>query len=467
MKVSTGKLLLFYAIIWLSILSCKKSEISWDHLDDILSEMKRPEFKDSIFNIIEYGAVSDRTFNSGKAIAQAISACNNNGGGIVLVPEGVFNTGPIHLLSNVNLHLEKGAVLLFSTDPKDYLPVVHTSWSGSELLNYSPLIYAYRQQNIGLTGEGLVDGQASYENWWEWNRNRSEGWLPDRIYEQDSLKGSHLLFRMVKNELPIEERVFGDKSALRPQFIQFFDCKNILIEGLTIHRSPYWIVHPIYCENVFVERLTIRSHGPNNDGCDPEYSRNVLIRDCLFDTGDDCIAIKSGRDEDGRKASTPSENIVVQGCIMYDGHGGIVLGSETSSGVRNVFVEDCVMDSPELNHVLRLKSNAKRGSIIENIFMRNIEVGQVKISVFRFNMKYDNNPKGKYLPSFRSIFVENVNVKNGGRYGIDIIAFKESPVRDMYFKNIVIDSVGSCLNMDYYENIRLEEFYCNGTKVEL
>ncbi len=469
MKFFSGKFFILY-FLFLPLIFCSKPSVdNWKFKDEILAEIVRPEFRDASFNILHYGAIADTAFfNSGMAIADAIEDCHSSGGGVVIVPEGTYYTGPVHLKSNVNLHLEKGAILKFSTDAADYLPVVHTSWAGVELYNYSPLIYAYKQENIGLTGEGAIDGQASYDNWWEWKRRDKDTWQPGRRYERDSL-GTILLLDMMRNNVPVNERVFGEKSALRPHFIQFFDCENVAIEGLTIHRSPFWIIHPIYCTNVTIEGLTIKSHGPNNDGCEPEYCKNVLIKDCLFDTGDDCIAIKSGRDEDGRRASVPSENIIVQGCKMYDGHGGVVIGSETSSGVRNVFIEDCIMSSPNLNHALRVKSNSRRGGVIENIYMRNVEVGQVKNSVFRFNMKYDvfEGPEGDYIPSFSNIFVENVNVSNGGKTGIHITALEASPVRNLHFKNVVIDTVEKCFDMEYYENVQFEEYSCNGEMIEL
>lgn len=454
-------------LVLLAGLSCSKPHTDhWEIKDDILSEIVRPQFRDTTISILDYGAVADSIVNSTEAIRKAIMACHLSGGGTVVVPEGTFYTGAIHLKSNVNLHLVKGAVLKFSTRPEDYLPLVHSSWSGAELMNYSPLIYAYKQENIALTGKGMIDGQSSYDNWWIWNKRKHDGWEPGTLYERDSTGCPHL-FDMVRNNIPVEERIFGPEAALRPHFVQFFDCRNVLIEGLTVIRSPFWVIHPIYCTNVIVEGLTIKSHGPNNDGCDPEYCKNVWIKDCLFDTGDDCIAIKSGRDDDGRRAATPTENVIIQGCTMYDGHGGVVIGSETACGVRNIFIENCIMSSPNLDNALRVKSNSKRGSLIENIYMRNIEIGQVKEAVFKFNMKYGTleSADGNHIPVFRNIFVKDIHVINGGKTGILVTALEASPVRNFHFTNIIIDTVEQCLSMDYYENIQMDEFYCNEKQI--
>ena len=193
---------------------------------------------------------------------------------------------------------------------------------------------------------------------------------------------------------------------LRPQFIQPYRCQNVLIEGVTITNSPMWEIHPVLCKNVTVQKVTINSHGPNNDGCDPESCTDVLIKDCSFNTGDDCIAIKSGRNGDGRRLNAPSQNLIIQGCIMKDGHGGVTIGSEISGGVRNVFAENCHMDSPSLDHALRVKNNAMRGGLLENLYFRNIEIGQVAHAAITIDFNYEEGAKGKYIPVVRNFVVE-------------------------------------------------------------
>ena len=371
----------------------------WDSVPEILARIKAPEFPARDFVITNYGAVAGGSNDCTAAIRQAVEACHRAGGGRVVVPAGVFLTGAIHLKSNVNLHVADGATLRFSPDPAKY-PVVFTRWEGIECLNYSPLIYAFEQENIAVTGKGLLDGSASLDTWWGWN-NKAERPTMQSVARKK-------LVEMGEKGLPVEQRLFGAGSFLRPNFIQPYRCRNVLIEGVTIHNSPMWEVHPVLCTNVIVRGLTIVSHGSNNDGCDPESCRDVLIENCLFDTGDDCIAIKSGRNNDGRRVNVPAENIIVRNCTMKDGHGGVVMGSEISGHCRNVFVENCKMDSPNLDRALRFKNNAVRGGIIENVYMRNCEVGRVAEAVLTIDLLYEEGTNGPHRPIVRNVELDNV-----------------------------------------------------------
>ncbi len=370
----------------------------WDVYPRIAAMMVAPTFPDRVFPITEFGA--DSREDATAAIRRAIEACHRAGGGRVVIPEGTWKTGAIHLKSNVNLHLSKGATLLFSFDLAQY-PIVFTRWEGVECMNFSPFIYAYGQENIAVTGQGTLDGGASQETWWSWNRKQG-GQAPLQRAARDRL------IAMGEANLPVAQRVFGDGHYLRPNFIQPYRCSNVLIEGVTIVRSPMWEVHPVLSENVTVRGLTIRSHGSNNDGCDPESCRNVLIEDCVFDTGDDCIAIKSGRNGDGRRVGVPTENVIVRNCVMKDGHGGVVLGSECTGGIRNVFVENCVMDSPNLDRALRFKNNAVRGGTLENVFMRNVRIGRVTEAVLTIDLLYEEGARGDFRPVVRNVHLEGI-----------------------------------------------------------
>jgi polygalacturonase len=355
----------------------------------------------------------------------AIDACTLAGGGRVIVPAGDYLTGAIRLLSNVNLHISKGATLRFSPNPRFYLPAVYTRWEGVECVNYSSFVYAYGQKNIGITGDGTLDGQADSRNWWPWTGNPIFGGgrgIPDQMAAR------RRLFRMGEEDTPVNRRVFGEGSYLRPNFLQFYRCRDILINGITIRNSPMWQIHPVLCTNVTVRGVTADSHGPNNDGCNPESSRDVLIEDCLFDTGDDCIAVKSGRNREGRRIGVPSQNIVIRNCRMKDGHGGVTIGSEASGGVRNVFAENCTMDSPNLERALRIKTNSVRGGFIENVFMRNVTVGQVADAVLRINLFYEEGDAGKYPPVVRNIEMENVTCRKS-RYALYLRGYKRAPLR--------------------------------------
>ena len=213
---------------------------------------------------------------------------------------------------------------------------------------------------------------------------------------------------MGKAGVPVEKRIFGEGSYLRPGFFEPTRCRNVLIDGVTIRNAPFWNVHPVLCNNVTVSNLTIDSRGPNTDGCDPESCRDVLIDSCFFNTGDDCIAVKSGRNGDGRRVNVPSENIVIPGCRMKNGHGGVAIGSEITGGVRNVFAEDCHLDSPDLHHALRLKDNAMRGGVLEHIYFRRIVVGKVAHAVLMIDFNYEESAGGPFTPVVRDVRVEMV-----------------------------------------------------------
>jgi len=375
-------------------------QAEWNQVPAILKRIVAPKFPAHNFTITDYGAVAGGKTDCTEAIRQAIKACSEAGGGRVVVPAGEFLTGTIHLLSGVNLHVEKGAVLKFSTDPKAYLPAVFTRFEGTELYNYSPLIYALNQENIAVTGEGTLDGQADQSNW-----------LAMKQKGEDRAK----LVKMAADNVPVEQRQFGEGSTLRPSFIEFNRCKNILIEGVKILRSPMWELHPLLCTNVTIRRVDVESHGANNDGCDPESCKDVLIENCTFDTGDDCIAIKSGRNADGRRIGVPSENLIIRNCTMCDGHAGVAIGSEISGSCSNVFVENCEMSSPNLICALRLKSNAARGGVLQNIFMRNVNVGVVKDSVLQINFLYEEGAKGDFKPIARNVAMDNITVAHTPR----------------------------------------------------
>ena len=406
----------------------------WDTVPAILGRIREPKFADRDFVITDFGAQTDGKSDSTAALAKAIDACNKAGGGRVVVPKGMFVTGAIHLKSNVNLHITEGATLQFSPDPAKYLPVVLTRWEGVECMSYSALIYAFGQENIAITGKGTLDGGATSETWLAWNNKAAA----DRQRKQ--VPARNKLNEMGEKNVPVAERVFGEGSFLRPNFVQPYRCKNILIEGVTIVRSPMWELNPVLCTNVTVRGVTIISHGSNNDGCDPESCRDVLIENTLFDTGDDCIAIKSGRNNDGRRLAMPTENVIIRNCVMKDGHGGVTIGSEISGDCRNVFAENCKMDSPSLDRALRLKTNAVRGGVLENIYMRNVEVGRVADSVVSIDFRYEEGEKGSYLPTVRNVVVENVTSRSSPR-ALSLFGFKKAPIQGLRLVNCTLSGV--------------------------
>ena len=482
LKINLVIIMKYYLLsLALVLVSCKEiekkdakiSDVSpWNQMDAILENLKEPQFKDATFSILDYGAVADGKTFCTEAFQKAIQACAEQGGGRVVVPSGKYLTGAIHLESNVNLHLEEGSEILFSTNPDDYYPLVHTSFEGMELMNYSPLIYAKNKKNIAITGKGVLNGQSDKTNWWPWKGKTSEGHVYGYVKGQPSQLDSlnlPALMDMAQNDVPVEKRVFGKGHYLRPNFIEPFDCENVLIKDVTIINAPFWIIHPIKCTNVIVDGVTIDSHGPNNDGCDPEYSKNVLIQNCTFNTGDDCIAIKAGRDNEGRKVAIMSENIVVRNCKMIDGHGGVVIGSEMSAGVKNVFVEDCYMSSPQLDRAIRLKTNTKRGGVIDGFYVRNIKVGKVKQAVLHITMNYSvyaNQKDGDFIPVIKNILMENIKVENGGKNAIFADGLENSPIENITFKNVKIDTVQENFSLKHVKNIKLIDTYINNQKIE-
>ena len=407
--------------------------VGWDMVPSILARIRPPKFPARDFPITDFGARAGGEFDNTEAIRKAVEACNRAGGGRVVVPAGTFLTGAIHLKSNVNLHVSEGATLRFSADPARYLPLVFTRYEGTELMNYSPLIYAFEQQNIAVTGKGTLDGGASDDNWWKWARRGPNGARSPQHEDVQRLRD------MAEKGVPVSQRVFGQGHYIRPPFIQPYRSRNILIEGVTIINSPFWEVHPVLSQNVTVRGLNVNTHGPNNDGCDPESSKDVLIEDCVFDTGDDCIAIKSGRDEDGRRVAVPSENIIIRNNVMKDGHGGVVIGSEISGDVRNVFVEDCKMDSPNLDRALRFKSNARRGGVMENVFFRNVEVGRVAEAVLTIDLIYFNE-QGPHRPVVRNVHIENVTSRSSPRV-MWVVGFPGAIIDDIHFRNCTFRGV--------------------------
>ncbi len=469
---------MFYFLLLLIFSSCQNASVNdeskalapdpWAKMNEILAAIQPPVFPDKTFDITAYGAKADGKTDCLPALKKAIEECNAAGGGKVLVPAGEYIVnGPIHLKSNVNLHIAEGATVKFSTDAKHYLPVVMTRWEAAECYNYSPLIYAYQQENIAITGTGTLDGQADNDHWWNWVDKEEYGWKPGMPSQADDHSRPKLVDWNTR-EVPVAERILGEGSYLRPNFLQPYDCKNVLIDGVTIRNSPMWVVHPVLCENVTIQNVKVISHGPNSDGCDPESCKNVLIKNCYFDTGDDCIALKSGRNQDGRRINRPIENVVIQDCEMKDGHGGVVIGSEVSGGARNIFAEDCIMDSPNLDRALRVKTNKTRGGVIENLYFRNIKVGEVKEAVLRVNMRYMmlSDSTQMFMPTVQNIYVENVTSEKS-KYGILIEGYNaENPVRNVFLKNCKFDGAEKGDKITHGTGLGFENYYLNGQLVE-
>jgi len=424
----------------------------WARANYISAKVQRLHFPDRWFDVTDFGAVGDGSTDCTAAFRDAITACNAAGGGHVRVPAGVFATGAIHLLSNVDLHVTDQARIAFSTDPNAYLPTVLTRFEGTEAYNYSPLIYAYRQRNIAVTGTGVLDGQASRENWWAWTG--------------DANAGKARLIAMGDAGVPVEERQFGNGYYLRPSFIEPHTCTDVWIQGVTIVNSPMWEVHPTLSQNVLVEGISVNSHGPNNDGCDPECSRMVVIRDCTFDTGDDCIAIKCGKNADGRRVGVPSQDILVEDCRMQDGHGGVTIGSEMSGGVRNVFVRNCQISSPNLNIALRFKTNSARGGYITNFHAKDITVGEVAGAAIDVNFYYGEGDGYDFNPFVSGINVEDMTVESA-KQSLNVSGYPDDHITGLHLKNIDFGTTTKTPTVAYVDDLTLVNVTENGQPLQV
>mgnify|MGYP001828363496 FL=1 len=430
----------------------------WDLAQRIRDTIRAPSIPPGDFDIRDYGAVAGA--DSSRAIRDAIAACQAAGGGRIIIDGGRFMTGPVHLGSRMEMHVAEGATLAFIAEPDRYLPPVLTHWEGLEFMGYSPLIYARGQTDIAITGKGTLDGGAGPDKWWHW---KGRQWSIGKTDEDQKFARAKLMAD-AENHVPVHERVYADGAYLRPPFIQPFQCSNVLIEDVTIRNAPFWLVNPVLCRDVIVRGITCQSLGPNSDGCDPESCRNVLIENCYFDTGDDCIAIKSGRNADGRRINTPCENIVIANCDMRAGHGGVVIGSEISGGVRNVFAEDCRMSSPDLERAIRIKTNSVRGGIIEHLRYRNIDVGQVRDAIV-INYYYEEGDAGNFDPIVRDIQIENLTIENADRV-FQVRGFARDPIIDLRLRDIAVVSAREIGIVEHVTNFVTENVTINGQRYE-
>lgn len=382
-------------------------------------------------------------------IQAAVNDCAENGGGTVAVPRGEWRSGPIHLRSNVELHLEDDAVISFSDRFVDYLPVVFTRWEGVECYNYSPLIYANGCENISVTGKGTLLGNGGA--WWPWKKGPQQAAARELYFAQSS-------------GLEVAHRVYGtEKAALRPSFIQPVNCKNILLEGFTVKDGPMWTLHPVYCENVTVRNVKVLTTGPNTDGLNPDSCKNVLIEGCSFSTGDDCIAINSGMNEDGWRVNRPCENIEIRNCTMNGGHGAVVIGSAMSGGVRNVYFHDCKIK--DTMQGIRLKSMRGRGGYVEDVRFENIEINNTTNQAIQINMFYEFatvEPASDVPPSFHNIEIKNVCGENN-ETGILINGLPEQPLDRIALEHIDLGA-GDGFRCSNVKNIKINDVVIRETK---
>lgn len=402
---------------------------------DFNINVTEPQFPAAEFIAGNFGSAGDKL-----TIQRALDACNASGGGRVIVPSGVWQSRSLRMYGNTELHFENGAVVEFSPDFTDYLPVVFTRWEGIECYNYSPLIYGSECENLAITGNGILKGNG--QAWWHWKKLQHTA--AKKLYDAEA------------DGIPVQARVFGtEKDALRPQFIQFVNCRNILISDIRIEDGPQWTIHPVYCENIIIRGITIDTDGPNTDGLNPDSCRNVLIENSDFATGDDCIAINSGMNEDGWRVNRPCENVLIRNCRMSRGHGGIVIGSGMSGGVRNILARNCDIQKTEMG--IRLKSMRGRGGVVENVEFRDIKVENIEGVAIQVNMFYGAttvDPTSNVPPLFRNIRIENVS--GSGITAVQLKGLPESHLCNIALRNINISASEDAMQCSDVDNLTLE-----------
>jgi len=433
-----------------------------------MPEVAAPKFPNRQVCLKDFGAVGDGITLNTEAFAKAIEALSSQGGGRLVVPAGVWHTGPIVLKSNINLHLQVGAVILFAADESLY-PIIKTSFEGLDTRRCQSPLSANGCQNIAITGNGVIDGNGQYwrpvkkskmtDAQWKQVLSRPGGvsvrkdyWVPSKGYA-DAEKNANM--NVPKAETEAEWNAI--KRFLRPVMISLVNCKNVLLQGVIFQNSPAWNIHPLMCENIIIDRVLARNpaYAQNGDALDLESCKNALIVNSKFDAGDDGICIKSGKDADGRRRGRPCENVVVDGCTVFAGHGGFVVGSEMSGGVKNILVKSCQFLGTDVG--LRFKSTRGRGGIVENIFIRNISMTDIKTDAITFNMYYggksvaemladgdnpDNStkmPVNEETPIFRNIDIQDI-VCNGAGRAMEFNGLPEMPIQGINLKNIVIKS---------------------------
>jgi polygalacturonase len=415
----------------------------------------------NVFNIMDYDAVCDGKTKITENIKNAIDAASDKGGGTVYFPAGEYLTGPIHFKSNITLYLEAGAVLNFTDDFEDYLPMVKCRWEGTVCMNFSPQFYGYRVENIAIRGRGTINGHG--KKWWdEVNKYRA---LVKKGHKVELGKYQLLTKEMNKDTKMPDSDNWTSIFFLRPPMFQPFESKNILVEGVTIMNPPFWTLNPAFCENVTVTGVTINNpyDSPNTDGINPTSCSYVHISDCHISVGDDCITIKSGRDEDGRDWGKACQNITITNCTMLAGHGGVVIGSEMSGDVRKVTISNCVFDGTDRG--IRIKTMRGRGGIVEEIRVDGIVMKNIQKEAIRLNMEYkktDEEPLSIRTPQFRNIHFSNITATEVNEAG-NILGLNEMYVDNITFNDINIDAETG-FNVNKARNIEFHNVTVNVMK---
>jgi len=446
----------------------KITEIYFTHPDGPYPGTKAELKDDLVYNQKKLKKHAHMISYYGEVIQAAIDEASAAGGGIVVVPDNgqdCYYTGAIYLRSNVELHIAENAVLKFVRNKtNEYYPLRYSRWEGVECMNFSPFLYCYEEENIAITGKGTLDGAADEFNWMPWKF--AYFGQTDQQIQRERLFELGELGRDTQTE-----RIFdGSVSTLRPPFIQPYKSKNILIEDINIINSPFWEINPVLCENIKVRHISINTALYNNDGVDPESCRNMIIENCSFLTGDDCIAIKSGRNNEGRRIAVPTENIIIRNNHFSNGHGGITIGSEISGGVHDIFAHDNYFDSKELDYPIRFKTNAKRGGCLENVYIKNSVVNKSKVAVVYADFFYEEGENGTFMPSLKNITLSNIKTTTGGsidaKNALYLKGFAKAPIENVTIEDAILNGVEQKSVLRNVKGLRLKNVSINGEKLK-
>jgi polygalacturonase len=402
-------------------LASKHQQQAWRlDMPAILRRVQPPQFRQASVTV-------STNLNFRQFVQNIIDSLSSAGGGTIIIAPGSYQShGPIHLKTGINFNVAKGASIFFSSQPKDYLPLVKVRWEGTVCYNYSPLVYAFRQKNIALTGSGTLHGGAA--NFWHSWKKQPDG--------NDQEKDKKTLRDMGRDGIPEAERRFGEGHKLRPTLIELYECENILIEGLTLEQSPFWTVHPVFSRNIIIRELTIRKGTTNDDGIDPDSCEDVLIENCDIDTDDDPIAIKAGRDNDAWQRPG-SKNIVIRNIRGRSRVGnGFCIGSEMSGGVENVFVENYHITKAD--HGINIKSNLDRGGFVRNIYLRNVVIDSAVRTGILMQKDYHSYRGGNYPPKYSALYFENIHIKHVDRKGLRIAGVPSQSINRVWMSKLVV-----------------------------
>lgn len=399
------------------------------------------DFPDKHFPITKYGAKQGNIQATSEAFRKAMAACNKAGGGSVVVPAGEWITGPIHFKSNCQLLLSEGSTLVFEDDPQLYLPAVKTSWEGTECMNYSPLIYAYECENVGISGSGTIAPKMEF--WRTWF-DRPEA----------HIQATRQLYAMCSTGIPVEHRRMEEGEAnMRPHLIQFNRCTNIQLDGFSIKESPFWTIHLYMCKDVWAHHLNVYAHGHNNDGIDIEMTQHAIIEDCVFDQGDDAVVIKSGRNQDAWRLATPTQDIVVRNCTVVKGHCLLGIGSEMAGGVRRVYMHNC-HSSDAVYRLFYLKTNHRRGGFIEDITVENVSATKM-MRVFEIDTDVLYQWRD-IVPTFETAItrIRNITMRGAKCEQADAIyeirGDKRDPIQGIVLEDIHVGTITQFINNSEY-----------------